>query len=276
MLGKHGNRFPLLAGCKIVFFLIYHLMTKTMFYPLSCFFRGFCSHSRTWILSITGVKGDKVNATPLHVHHPCCNENEQTSERAEFDFRSTILLKAAIREVRLQPDIWIPASAGTKETWGETNQHQLRWCFLTENRSCSRAPWDKVFVTQEVVYSLELGLTYLFFAGWLDHVKWGDSEKLSRRMHNLLKIHSPRPACRSLHYIALGAGSQWRHLCAWPILRYLRRLASENIFFPSHLKYKLSSTHSWKCFSLLVPSPARHPLQDFSFSMMQQHFVLGG
>lgn len=36
MLGKHENRFPLLAGCKIGF-LLYHLMTKRMFYPHSCF-----------------------------------------------------------------------------------------------------------------------------------------------------------------------------------------------------------------------------------------------
>lgn len=136
-------------------------------------------------------------------HYTCiicvCNENEQTSERAEFDFRSTILLKTAIREARLQPDTRIPASAGAKETWEETNQHQLRWYFLMEN-ICPRAPWDKVFVTQEVVHSLEIGLTYLPFAGWLDHVKWGDSEELSHRMHNLLKIQSDHPGLPADHF----------------------------------------------------------------------------
>lgn len=40
MLGKHENRFPLLAVCKIVllfFFFLYHLVTERMFYPRYCF-----------------------------------------------------------------------------------------------------------------------------------------------------------------------------------------------------------------------------------------------
>lgn len=35
MLGKHENTFPLLAGCKIAFFL-YHLLTKRILYLHSC------------------------------------------------------------------------------------------------------------------------------------------------------------------------------------------------------------------------------------------------
>lgn len=120
-------------------------------------------------------------------------------KRAEFGFRSTMLLTTAIKEVRLQPYTCIPArgSAGTKDRWQQTNHYQLCWHLLKEN-ICPGALRDKVFVTQEIIYSLVIGVTCLQWVPicCLNHVthKWGDSEE-SHKLHNLPKVHSLTHPC---------------------------------------------------------------------------------
>lgn len=149
MLGKHENRFPLLAVCKIVLLFFFSLPLSNWKNVLSSLllFSGFCSCSRSRIQLVTAVKNGKLNTTPLHLHHLCLWR--KSTDLRKSGFRSA---KRAIREVRLQPNTSIPARAcvGSKETWEQTEQLQLPGHVLKEN-ICPRALWDKIFVIQKVI-----------------------------------------------------------------------------------------------------------------------------
>lgn len=208
--------------------------------------------------------------------------------RAEFGFRST-LLTTATREVRLQPDTCIPArvNAGTKETWQQTNQHQLRWHLLKEN-ICLRALWDKVFVTQEVIYFLVIDITHLRRVPicWLDHVthQWGDSEEELHRLHDLLKIHSPTTHAR-LQMTSLCCSGSWfsmeanntkvislMHLSYYHLTRRAE-LSLRKRFFAHTLKYR-SKQHILLEIPFLA-DPLKVTLFKISFSTQcNKHFVL--
>lgn len=133
MLGKHENTFPLLAGCKIAFFL-YHLLTKRILYLHSCssvdpVLTQEPAHNwqlelkmRSWML-------------PLYTCITCvCTANKQTLKESRICLQKYWFTDHSLTG--------IPASQCCCQTSEGTNQHQLCW-HLLKGSICPRALYDK-------------------------------------------------------------------------------------------------------------------------------------
>lgn len=177
------------------------------------------------------------------------------------------------------------SSAGTKETREQTNQHQLliHW-HLLKRIICPRALWDKVFVTQDVIYSLVTGITHLQQAPicWPDQVtqKRGDSEEESQGLRNLLKMQPAHPHLPAgdfttlLWELVLKEGTMGVNntkiisltCLSHYHLRTLAGLSLRNTFFSQFKTQNWAACTSGDAFTCW--SPAHHSLQDLSFNIL--------
>lgn len=144
MLGKHENRFPILASSKIAIFL-YHGLTKRLLHL------DFCSLVDPVLTQKPGYSWQlefrrKSWMLALYTCITCvCSANKQTWRTAESDFRNAIYWSQASQ----------PARAAAKQAAEGTNQHQPHWHLLKD----SIYPGRQKFVTQEVLGSLVSGVT---------------------------------------------------------------------------------------------------------------------